>query len=180
MGYRCRWLATRALDRTAVLTRLGLSVTEELNEEVYDPGLYGVDVDGWFVVFGDGWDFMRLVEPEQARALSSAGEVLYLFTDDTPMCAQLTSYAGGAERWSIVYTGTDEVAEPQLTGPVPDPANTILAELRKEQAAQGSEVDCMYELVPKLAQALVGFRHDETLSEGAHLPVRVLAAATAA
>jgi len=58
MGYRCRWIALRDRDRVDVFARLKLEVTGELNEEVYDTGLYAVDVDGWLVLIGDGWDFM--------------------------------------------------------------------------------------------------------------------------
>jgi hypothetical protein len=173
MGYRCRWIATRAIERAEVLSQLGMSVSEELNEEVYDPDLYAVDVDGWFVVFADGWDHMNLVDVEKVRKLSQRGEVLFFYTDDSPMCAELTSYVDGRPAWSIVYSGTNGVGTPALTGSVPANANTLLSQLREAQDAEGddADVDHIYELAAMVGDELVGFRHDQTLSSGEYLPI---------
>jgi hypothetical protein len=167
-------MAMRGRDRVDVLARLKFAVTGELNDEVYDTGLYAVGVDGWLVVIGDGWDFMKLIEREQAARLSDDGEVLFLYTDDTPMCAEITSFAGGNEAWSISYDGSNGVGTPTLMGHVPDRARSVLTDAQNEQEAAGgatADVDHIYDVVAKLGQKLVGFRHDETLSEGAHLPV---------
>ena len=67
MGYRCRWIAVRASERADALSQLQLSITHELNEAVHDTGLYAVAIAEWFVVIGDGRDFMDLVERRQAE-----------------------------------------------------------------------------------------------------------------
>lgn len=161
---------------------MGFAVTGELNEEVYDTGLYTVDIDGWLIVFGDGWDFMGLIEREQAVRLSDRGEVVFLYTDDTPMCAEIAFFVGGKEVWSISYDGLNGIGTPVLAGQLPDGVTSVLALARKEQEAAGgatADVDHLYDVVAEAGRKVVGFRHDETLSTGAHLPIFQLAVANA-
>lgn len=177
MGYRCRWLAVRAGDRAEALSRLRFSIAEELNEEVYDTGLYAVDVPDWFVVMGDGWDFMDLVERTQAARLSDHHEVMFFYTDDTPMCAEATLFLGGQMLWSVTYDGA--TGTPLVEGVLPDSVGSILAAARAEQKAAGgpeADVDWVYGSVAEIGHSIVGFRHEETLSAGEHLPIYQLEA----
>lgn len=174
MGYRCRWLATRTSDRADVLKRSGFEVTAELTEEVYDPGLYAVDVDGWLVVVGDGWDFKDALEPALAARLSDRGEVIFVCTDDSPMCADVASFTLGTAAWSLSYDGSNGVSEPKIAGNLPDAAQGALATAREQQrVAGGAEagVDHIYDAVAEIGRALVGFRHDQTLADGKYLPI---------
>lgn len=160
-----------------MLAQLQLTATDELQEEVYDPGLYAVAVGDWFVVIGDGSDFMDLVGRDQAIALSKHAPAVYFFTDDAPMCAEITSFVAGQPAWTVSYDGSGGVSTPTLEGIVPTAVQSILAEARKEQNAAGPDVDHMYDVAANLGRALVGFRHDETLADAAHLPILQLAGA---
>ncbi len=174
MGFRCRWLATRNRDRDDVLGRLRFKLVAELVEEVYETGLYALEVDDWLVVIGDGFDHMDKVKRAAAAKLSDGGEVLYLFTDDAAMAFELAMFDGGAEKWSIAYDGRDGVTAPTFEGAVPWGVRTLLAKLEKEQGKAGgpkAEVDHIYELAPTYAMEVVGFRHDETLASGDHVPI---------
>lgn len=178
MGFRCRWLATRGRDREDVIARLGLRVVGELIEEVYDPGLYALEVDDWLVVIGDGADHMNVVKRAQAAKLSDVSDVVYLVTDDTTMTFELAVFHGGAELWTVTYDGSDGVTAPTLAGQVPFAVRVLLARLEKAQAHAGgpkAEVDHVYDLAPTYAQELVGFRHDVSLGSGEHVPVWQLA-----
>lgn len=178
MGFRCRWLATRGRDRDEVLARLRFKVVAELVEEVYDTGLYALEVDAWLVVIGDGFDHLDKVKRAEAARLSDGGDVLYFATDDTAMTFELVLFRGGAERWSIAYDGGDGVVTPTFAGAVPWGARTLLGALEKEQAKAGGPkagVDHIYELAPRYAMELVGFRHDESLGSGDHVPIWQLA-----
>lgn len=170
MGYRCRWLATRNRDRAEVLAALGFVVETELNEEIYDPGLYAAMIGDWYVVFGDGWDYMDLVTRQAAAKLSSRGEVLYVYTDGTPMKSEVTAFVDGQIRWSFVY---DDTASTE--GALPAEAKALIAAAERAQKAE-ADVDHVYDVPAQLGLALVGFRHDTTLGEGAHLPVYQLKA----
>jgi hypothetical protein len=171
-------LATRARDRDDVLGRLKFKVVEELVEEVYDTGLYALEVDDWLVVIGDGRDYMSAVKRADAATLSEGGDVIYLSTDDTTMTFELAKFREGKQQWSIVYDGKDGVTDPTFEGEVPWAIRVLHAQLEKAQAKAGgpkAEVDHIYELAPKYAMEVVGFRHDESLGTGAHVPIWALA-----
>ena len=181
MGFRCRWLATRGRDRDDVLARLGFKIVAELVEEVYDTGLYAIEVDDWLVVIGDGFDHMDKVKRAEASRLSEHGEVIYLSTEDSAMRFELAMFSEREEKWSITYDGSDGVMAPAFTGAVPWGARTLLAKLEKEQTKAGgpkAEVDHIYELAPAYAMEVVGFRHDKTLGTSDHLPIWQLAPKT--
>jgi hypothetical protein len=174
MGFRCRWLATRGREREEVLDRLKFKVVGELVEEVYDTGLYALEVDDWFVVIGDGSHHLAEVRRAEAARLSDGSDVIYLTTDDTAMTFELAMFISGKDLWSIAYDGSDGVTAPRFTGAVPWGARTLLGRLEKEQAKAGgpkAEVDHIYELAPSYAMELVGFRHDESLGSGEHVPI---------
>ena len=178
MGLRCRWLATRGRERDDVLEALRFRVVGELIEAVYDTGLYALEVDDWWVVIGDGFDHLDKVKRAAASALSAGGDVVYMYTDDAAMAFELTLFSGRKELWSIVYDGADGVTTPRFQGAVPWAARTLLGTLEKEQAKAGGPkagVDHIYELAPMFARELVGFRHDESLGSGDHVPVWQLA-----
>lgn len=179
MGYRCRWLATRGRDRETVLRRLGYKVIAEIVEEVYDTGLYALEIDDWLIVIGDGWDHMDQVKRAQARKLSDEGDVVYFYTDDSAMAFELAMFVGGAEHWAIAYDGSDGVTSPALEGQIPFDMRALLARLESAQAKAGgpkADVDHIYDLAPTYAEQLVGFRHDESLGSGEHVPIWQLVA----
>lgn len=179
MGYRCRWLATKGRERDEVLARLGFQVIAEIVEEVYDTGLYALEVDDWLVVIGDGFDHMTQVKRAQAAKLSEGGDVVYLYTDDSAMAFELAVFSAGTLQWAIVYDGGDGVTAPTFEGKVPLEVRAWHARLEKKQAEAGGPkagVDHIYELAPAYGEKLVGFRHDESLGSGDHVPVWQLAA----
>ncbi|MBA3459600.1 MAG: hypothetical protein H0T46_06550 [Deltaproteobacteria bacterium] len=181
MGYRCRWLATRGRDRDEVLESLRFQIVGELVEEVYDPGVYALEVDDWLVVIGDGTNHLGEVKRAEAARLSENGDVIYLSTDDTAMTFELAMFSSGTDAWSITYDGSDGVTTPSFTGSVPWGARTLLAKLEKEQAKAGgpkADVDHIYELASTYAMELVGFRHDESLGSGDHVPIWQIAPRT--
>jgi hypothetical protein len=179
----------RDRDRDDVLAKLGFHIARELREPVYDTGLYALDVDGWLVIIGDGWDYMDQVTRDDAANLSSGpgagfgtgdGEVLYFYTDDEPMCAELASFVDGRVAWSVTYDGSNGVAQPLLEGTLPAPAAPLIVASHQAQQAEGTPgVDHMYDFAPELGRALVaGFRHDQTLSAGLYLPIYALTQAS--
>lgn len=178
MGYRCRWLATRGRERDEVLAQLRFQIAAELVEEVYDTGLYALEVDDWLVVIGDGFDHLDKVKRAEAARLSTGGDVVYLYTDDSAMAFELAMFREGSELWSVAYDGRDGVTAPVFAGTVPWAARVLLGRLEKEQARAGgpkAEVDHIYDLAATFAKELVGFRHDASLASGEHVPIWQLA-----
>lgn len=179
MGFRCRWLATKGRERDEVLERLKFKIVGELVEEVYDTGLYALEVNDWLVVIGDGFDHFDKVRRAEAAKLSDAGEVLYLYTDDAAMAFELAMFRERAEVWAVAYDGSDGVTDPEIAGTVPWRLRALIGQLEKEQAKAGgpkADVDHIYELAPTYAREVVGFRHDQSLASGEHVPIWQLAA----
>ena len=179
MGYRARWLAVKNVELPAALRTVGLRQESEEHGEVDDPGHYALKLpDAWLVVIGDGWDAMETVQPAHAFALSIGTEALHFYCDDTPMCASLRMYRDGMELWSLEHDCSNGPGAPVVSGAPPAIVAEVIARLRKKQDESGdSDVDHLYDAAPEIALALVGFRHDQTLSEGKRSPVFVLAPA---
>lgn len=177
MGYRARWLAVKNADPAEVLSTIGLRQDSESAEAIYDPGLYAVSMPGgWLVVIGDGWDFMNTVQEEHARALSKGTEALHFYCDDTSMGALLKAFCDGKEVWSLEHDGSNGPGTPVVTGKAPAVVGEIIAKCQAEQRASGrKDVDYVYDAAPEIGRVLTGFRHDQTLGNGEHLPILVLA-----
>jgi hypothetical protein len=165
----------RGRDKAEVLARMKLVVTNEIEDEIFDTGLYAFDIGAWLVIFGDGWDCMDLITRRDASRLSNKGEVLYLYTDDTPMAAEITSFVDGRVKWSIVYDGGDGPSRPTTEGTLPSEAKRLITAAEKAQKGV-RDVDHVYDVIAELGHAIVGFRHDQTPSAGKHLPVYELRA----
>jgi len=85
------------------------------------------------------------------------------------------------EVWAGSYGGSDGEPKGAFTGAVPWGMRTLLGRLEKEQAKAGgpkAEVDHIHELAPTYAMEVVGFRHDESLGSGDHVPIWQLAVRT--
>ena len=176
MGYRARWLAVKNADPAQVLRTIGLVQDSASSEAIYDPGHYALAMPGgWFVVIGDGADFMDTVEEEHARALSIGTESLHFSCDDTSMGALLKVFREGKEVWAVEYDGSNGPGTPVVTGTPPAVVGETIAKCRAAQHASGrKDVDHVYDAAAELGQVLTGFRHDQTLGDGEHLPILVL------
>lgn len=176
MGYRARWLAVKNADPAQVLRTIGLVQDSASSEAIYDPGHYALAMPGgWFVVIGDGGDFMDTVEEEHARALSTGTESLHFSCDDTSMGALLKGFRGGREVWALEHDGSNGPGTTVVTGSAPAVVGEIIAKCKAAQHASGrNDVDFVYDAAAELGQVLTGFRHDQTLGDGESLPILVL------
>jgi hypothetical protein len=177
MGFHTAWIASRAA-RELVLSTLGFSVEGQSEEPVYDPGLYGVALPGgWYLTVGDGWDFMAQLGEGQAAALSREGETLFFATDDSSMSTRLSSFQRGKLVWAVTYDGSNGVGQPELEGNPPQVVREAQAQVESAQTEAGDRsVDHIYDLTALVGQALVGFRHDETLANDEAGPIDLLTA----
>lgn len=174
MGFRCRWVAVRDGTRDDVLAQLQFAAKAQHDEAIYDTGLYAVDVNGWVIVIGDGWDFMDLVQREHAAQLARRGEVVFFYADDSAMATELSSFSEGGLRWSFAYDGSDGPRAPQLEGDVPEAVTAALAAALDEKAratGEDADLDYIYDVAAAAGLELLGFRHDQSLSSGKHLPI---------
>ncbi len=174
MGYRASWLAVKAGDLATVLDVVALSQKQELHEEVYDPGHYALKLEQWWIVIGDGSEAMHTMEEAHAKALSTGTEALFFTCNDTSMCARLVAFSGGKESWALDYDGSNGPGKNVVSGKPPAVVTQAIAKAEEEQRKAGKDVDYAYDAAPEIGLALTGFRHDQTLSSGEHLPIFVL------
>ncbi|MFT3712515.1 MAG: hypothetical protein QM817_33120 [Archangium sp.] len=160
MGFRVGWVATRNTNLEEVVELLGLQVERAMTADDFDVGIRALRSKEWLVVSGDGSDYQDVVTASHAEKLSKGGEAMHFWCSDTSMGATFCCYRDGKEVWSIEYDGSEGPGEPATTGILPPAWNEILAQCRKNQDADGREVDHMYDAAPTLGQALTGFRHD--------------------
>lgn len=175
MGFRCRWIAARR-SRDDMLSQLGFAVAEKFEERVVDTGLFAVSPkQGWWLVMGDGWDFLDLLARENAEKLSAGSEAVFFYTDDSAMCCELSVFKHGREVWSFAYDGSEGFSTPKISGTPPELVSKVLAEVTAEQNAQDPtdeyKADYIYDAAPRLGRALVNFRHEESLSKAEYLPI---------
>ena len=177
MGYRAGWLAVKNADLDVALSTIGLKQEGESNEAIYDPGHYAVQMPGgWLVVIGDGSDALDTVKPEHARALSKGTDALHFMCSDTSMYAVITAFRDGKKIWSLEHDGSNGVGAPVVAGNAPPLVGEIIAKCQAEQDAADEKVDHLSEAAPEIGRLLTGFRHDQTLGDGEHVPIFVLTA----
>lgn len=174
MGFRASWLAVKTDDLAAVLGVVGLRQEHELHEAVYDTGHYALKLASWWVVIGDGSEAMHTVQEHHAPELSAGTEALYFTCNDTSMCARLVAFQDGQETWALDYDGSNGPGKNELSGAPPALVAKAIALAQEEQDKAGRQVDHLYDAAPEIGLALTGFRHDQTLGSGKHLPILVL------
>ena len=173
MGYRASWCAVKNGDLPTALQTLGLIKTRESSEPVYDPGLYALSMpEGWLVVVGSGSPFIDAVRPEHAQALSTSGEALHFYCNDTGMYASLCAFRAGREVWSLDYDGGN-AGTPIVSGEAPNVVTDVLQACLSAQR-EATDGDHVYDAAPQIGFELVRFRHDQTLSDRSHGPTSIL------
>ena len=80
------------------------------------------------------------------------------------MASSSELWAGGKRKWAIAHLGEDGPKGLSVDGHLPECFASIRHEMEKAQRAAGGDaagVDHIFEIPLKVAQTLVGFKHDE-------------------
>jgi hypothetical protein len=168
MGFAITWCAVREEHAEAFLQSLGLSTTGE-TEEVPESLISSARLDtGWRVVWYNkyGCPFLR---PEDLRRLSGDRDVLVCLVEEHVMASSAEMWSRGARKWWISHEGEDGPKGLSSDGELPSSLPPIREEMERLQASEGgdeADVDYIFEIPLRVAQAIVGFKHDE---EPAHL-----------
>lgn len=163
MGFSISWCAVREDGAQQLLDRLGLSPTGE-TEEVPQSLISTARLDtGWRVLWYNEHEcpFLR---PEDLGAISSDREVLMCLVEEHVMASSSELWARGKRAWAIAHSGEDGPSGLSVEGDLPECFASIEREMEEAQRAAGGDaagVDHIFEIPLKVAQALVGFRHDE-------------------
>ena len=163
MGFSISWYAVREGGGQKLLARLGLSPTGE-TEEVPESLISTAKLDtGWRIIWYNEYEcpFLR---PEDLAVISNDEEVLMCRVEEHVMASSSELWAGGERKWAIAHLGEDGPKGLSVDGHLPECFASIRHEMENAQRAAGGDaagVDHIFEIPLKVAQALVGFKHDE-------------------
>lgn len=168
MGYAISWCAVRESGADQFLQTLGLTPTGEMQELPESLISMGRLDTGWRVVWYNKYSCPFLREEDLAK-LSLGRDVLLVMVEEHVMASSSELWSEGKRKWSVSHEGEDGPHGLSVVGGVPKTLTGIREEYEERQNAEGgdnADVDYIFEIPLKVAQSLVGFKHDE---ESAHL-----------
>lgn len=154
MGYAISWLAIRGNTESAVLSSLGLEKTGE-TEEIPESNWCSTQLGDWVIIWSNSF------EPSKFRNASSklAGEVVTCDVEEHVMFVSASTYRNGRLSWRIVHDAQKSQDHLAVEGAPPESFDRIRDE-ELARADSDGEVDFVFEIPVRMAQELVGFRHD--------------------
>lgn len=154
MGFAVSWLAVRNNNEASVLASLGLEKTGE-TEEFPESDWCSTGLGEWIVVWSNSF------EPDRFRRAPSKlkGEVIVCDVEEHVMFVSTSAFRDGTLVWRIVHDAQQALDHLTVEGKPPE----ALARVRAEEVARVNEdrdVDFIFEIPVRMAQEVVGFRHD--------------------
>lgn len=166
MGHSLAWLAARDLPFEAVLDRLRLEATGEPADYV-KRALTGCRLPtGWSLVVAHGCNH-RIIDTRELAVLSRDCELIACSVEEHLMYSRAERWAHGRRVWRIVHDAQESLDHLAAEGDLPDEFDATRRRIAEQQSAEGGSsagVDLYFEIPLVLAQAKVGFKHDEGAS----------------
>jgi len=171
MGFSATWCAVREEVAQKVLDQLALSPTGE-TEEFPESLISAAKLDtGWRVIWYNKYGCPFLT-PAQLGTISKEQDVLMCLVEEHVMASSAEFWSSGRRKWWISHAGENGPKGLSTEGDLPGCYPSIRSEMEEAQRAEGGDnagVDYIFEVPLKVAQSIVGFKHDEDcphLSEG--------------
>ena len=163
MGFSITWCAVREEKSEQFLQRLGLAPTGEV-EEFPESLIATARLDtGWRVVWYNKYacPFLR---PEGLDSISLDQDVLLCLVEEHVMASSSEMWSDGKRKWWLSHEGEDGPKVLSTDGELPECFPAIRKAMEQAQLAAGgdeADVDYIFEIPLRVAQSLVGFKHDE-------------------
>jgi hypothetical protein len=163
MGWAITWCAVREERAEQFLNQLGLSPTgktEELPESLISMAKLHT---GWRVIWYNKYD-CPFLKPRDLGVLSSDKDVVLCLVEEHVMASSSEMWSQGERKWWLSHEGEDGPKGLATDGDLPESFAAIRKEMEEAQHAAGgdnADVDYIFEIPLKLAEGLVGFKHDE-------------------
>lgn len=171
MGFSITWCAVREERAQKLLNELELSPTGE-TEEIPESLISSAKLDtGWRVIWYNEYGCPFLTA-EQLGTISKEHDVLVCLVEEHVMASSAEFWSGGTRKWWISHQGDKGPRGLSTDGRLPESFSSIRSEMETAQRADGgdeSDVDYFFEIPLKVAESIVGFKHDEEcphMSEG--------------
>jgi hypothetical protein len=163
VGYALSWLAVRGKLPEQVLADLNATPTgEEIDFAQRRLGARHLR-SGWYAVFakemGHPW-----MDPDTLGLLSASAELLSCTVDENKLFSSTELWRAGDRVWQVLHDGQQAHDHLEIVGEPPAPFASIAIDHRKLQTAAGgakAAIDHLFQVPPKLAQRVTGFKHDE-------------------
>jgi hypothetical protein len=163
MGWSITWCAVPEEKAEQFLNQLGLSPTGE-TEELPESLISMANLDtGWRLIWYNKYDcpFLR---PRDLGTLSSDKDVLMCLVEEHVMASSSEMWSQGKRKWWLSHEGENGPKGLATDGDLPESFPAIRSEMEQAQLDAGGDqagVDYIFEIPLKLAESLVGFKHDE-------------------
>lgn len=163
MGWAISWCAVREEKADEFLHQLELSPTGEI-EDLPESLISMARLDtGWRIVWYNEYD-CPFLQPRALAELSSDKDVLLCLVEEHVMASSSEMWSGGERVWRLCHRGEDGPKGLEVEGAPPHSYPAIRREMEEAQIADGGDdagVDYLFAIPLKVAEALVGFKHDE-------------------
>ncbi len=166
MGFSISWCAVREEGADQFLRELGLRPTGETEEFPEAPITVGKLNTGWCVVWYNKYRCPYLNSQELGR-LSTSRDVLLCLVEEHVMASSSELWVRGKQLWWLSHEGENGPKGLTVEGNAPDTLPKIRTEMEELQISKGGEhadVDYIFEIPLRVAQSIVGFKHDEDCS----------------
>ena len=163
MGFSATWCAVREEGAQKLLAQLSLSptgATEEFPESLISTAKLDT---GWRVIWYNKYG-CPFLQPKDLGDISHEQDVLMCLVEEHVMASSAELWSGGQRQWRISHRGDDGPRGLATDGELPECFPAIRREMEEAQRAAGGEdadVDYLFEVPLRVAQTLVGFKHDE-------------------
>ena len=163
MGFSITWCAVREDGAAKLLEQLELSPTGA-TEEVPESLVSTAKLDtGWRILWYNAYRCPFLT-PEHLSVISREQDLLLCLVEEHVMASSAEFWSGGTRQWSISHEGENGLRGLSADGSLPEVFPSIKKQMEDAQRAEGGDtagVDYYFEIPLKVAESLVGFKHDE-------------------
>jgi len=163
MGFSISWVAVQEAGASKLLEQLSLSPTGE-TEEFPESPISAAKLDtGWSVIWYNKYG-CPFLQPADLCNLSKEQDLLLCLVEEHVMASSSEFWSAGKRKWWISHEGENGPKGLATDGDLPECFPSIRSVLEGAQRADGgddADVDHIFDIPLKVAQSLVGFKHDE-------------------
>ena len=163
MGFSITWCAIREEKSEQFFQRLGLAATgevEEFPESLISTARLNT---GWRVMWYNKYA-CPFLQTGDLRRISLDQDVLLCLVEEHVMASSSELWSNGKCQWRLSHEGEKGPKGLSTDGELPESLPAIRKDMEKAQLAAGGDeagVDHIFDIPLKVAQSLVGFKHDE-------------------
>ena len=162
MGYAITWCAVREEAADQLLTHLGLSATGKTEEDPESRFSTIKLTTGWRLLWSNDYGCPLLTK--RLPTFSGGHEVVLCQIEEHVMASSAEVWENGRRKWWVSHEGENGPKGLLAEGELPQCFASIREEMENAQRSEGgddADVDLIFEIPLKVAQVLVGFKHDE-------------------